>query len=76
MINAKKTYIGTIMAAGLLLGGNPMRAAQKNINKMICVNDAIQKDNRPAASERLFRSQAVENEIVRIQQLLKNVKLA
>ncbi len=76
MINARKIYIGTIMAAGLLLGGNPMRAAQKNINKLICVNDAIQKDNRPAASERLFRSQAVENEIVRIRQLLKNVKLA
>nr|WP_320039748.1 glycoside hydrolase family 125 protein [uncultured Bacteroides sp.] len=53
-----------------------MWAAQKNINKLICVNDAIQKDNRPAASERLFRSQAVENEIVRIRQLLKNVKLA
>ena len=76
MINARKIYIGTIMAAGLLLGGNPMWAAQKNINKLICVNDAIQKDNRPAASERLFRSQAVENEIVRIRQLLKNVKLA
>lgn len=76
MINAKKTYIGTIMAAGLLLGGNQVIAAQKDINGLICVNDAIQKDNRPVASERLFRSQAVENEIVRIRQLLKNVKLA
>lgn len=34
MINARKTYTGAIMAAGLLLGGNPVMAAQKNICKL------------------------------------------
>lgn len=35
----------------------------------VCVTDAIQKDNRPEPDKRLFRSQAVENEIVRVQKL-------
>ena len=42
----------------------------------VCVTDAIQKDNRPEPDKRLFRSQAVENEIVRVQKLLKNARLA
>ena len=42
----------------------------------VCVTDAIQKDNRPEVSKRLFRSNAVEKEIIRVQKLLKNEKLA
>ena len=42
----------------------------------VCVTDAIRKDNRPEPDKRLFRSQAVENEIVRVQKLLKNARLA
>lgn len=45
-------------------------------SEYVCVSDAIQKDNRPEVSKRLFRSQAVESEIIRVQQLLKNAKLA
>ena len=42
----------------------------------VCLADAIQKDNRPEISNRLFRSNAVEKEILRVQKLLKNAKLA
>ena len=36
----------------------------------------IYKDNRPAPADRLFRSEAVEAQIKRVQGLLKNEKLA
>ena len=42
----------------------------------VCASDAIKKDNRPVESKRLFRSKAVEEQIQRIQQLLKNQKLS
>jgi len=36
----------------------------------------VYKTNRPASNDRLFKSKAVENEIVRVKKLLKNAKLA
>lgn len=66
-----------LMAAGLLLcsGGQAM-ATNRVTAQQVCANDAIRKDNRPEPAQRLFRSQAVENEILRVQKLLKNGELA
>lgn len=42
----------------------------------VCINDAINKDNRPVVNKRLFKSKVVEEQILRIQKLLTNKKLA
>ena len=63
-------YVNDVMALNPI-SANEIVAVQDNTN--------INKDytsNRPAESERLFKSQAVEKEIVRIKKLLKNQKLA
>ena len=67
-------YISAGMLAGMLLCGGQMQAANTMSGMHVCVTDAIQKDNRPKPAERLFRSQAVENEIIRLQKLLKKLK--
>ena len=69
-------YISAGMLAGMLLCGGQMQAANTMSGMHVCVTDAIQKDNRPEVSKRLFRSNAVEKEIIRVQKLLKNEKLA
>ena len=69
-------YISAGMLAGMLLCGGQMQAANTMSGMHVCVTDAIQKDNRPEPAKRLFRSQAVENEIIRVQKLLRNSKLA
>ena len=69
-------YISAGMLAGMLLCGGQMQAANTMSGMHVCVTDAIQKDNRPEVSKRLFRSNAVEKEILRVQKLLKNEKLA
>lgn len=46
-------------------------AVQPAMSNHVCASDAIKKDNRPVESKRLFRSKAVEEQIQRIQQLLK-----
>ena len=69
-------YISAGMLAGMLLCGGQMQAANTMSEMYVCVTDAIQKDNRPEVSKRLFRSNAVEKEILRVQKLLKNEKLA
>lgn len=42
----------------------------------VCPTDAVQKDNRPELSGRLFRSSAVEKQINRVRQLLTHEKLS
>lgn len=46
-------------------------AVQPAMSNHVCASDAIKKDNRPVESKRLFCSKAVEEQIQRIQQLLK-----
>ena len=60
-------YISAGMLAGMLLCGGQMQAANTMSEMYVCVTDAIQKDNRPEVSKRLFRSNAVEKEILRVQ---------
>ena len=64
------------MLAGMLLCGGELQASNRMTEMHVCLADAIQKDNRPEISNRLFRSNAVEKEILRVQKLLKNAKLA
>ena len=64
------------MLAGMLLCGGELQASNRMTEMHVCLADAIQKDNRPEISNRLFRSTAVEKEILRVQKLLKNAKLA
>ena len=53
-----------------------LQASNRMTEMHVCLADAIRKDNRPEISNRLFRSNAVEKEILRVQKLLKNAKLA
>lgn len=54
-----------------------VHAGTASCAEYVCANDAIRnKDNRPAVEQRLFRSEAVENQIIRMQKLLTNSKLA
>ena len=69
-------YISAGMLAGMLLCGGELQASNRMTEMHVCLADAIQKDNRPEISNRLFRSTAVEKEILRVQKLLKNAKLA
>ena len=69
-------YISAGMLAGMLLCGGELQASNRMTEMHVCLADAIQKDNRPEISNRLFRSNAVEKEILRVQKLLKNAKLA
>ena len=65
-------YISAGMLAGMLLCGGELQASNRMTEMYVCPADAIQKDNRPEISNRLFRSNAVEKEILRVQKLLKN----
>ena len=69
-------YISAGMLAGMLLCGGQLQASNRMTEMHVCQADAIQKDNRPEISNRSFRSNAVEKEILRVQKLLKNAKLA
>lgn len=71
----KNNFLTGICLLSLLACGVQARAAAAD-EAHICVNDAIRKDNRPPQEERLFRSEAVEKQIRRMQELLKNTKLA
>ncbi len=71
-----KKLIGACTASAALLLASPVFASENKLPEQVCVTDAIRKDNRPQPAERLFRSQAVENEIIRMQKLLKNTRLA
>ena len=64
------------LAAALLAAPSAFATSLHESGYAVCAPDAIQKDNRPAPSQRLFRSKAVEAQIKRMQQLLKNEKLA
>jgi meiotically up-regulated gene 157 (Mug157) protein len=76
----RKRNIGlcVIASAALLLGGN---AQARDItvpgdNTVVKSNIPAEfKSNRPPVDKRLFKSTAVENEIVRIKKMLKNPKL-
>ena len=59
--------IGTCTVTTALLLASPASAfvSGDKLSEHVCATDAIQKDNRPKPAERLFRSQAVENEIIR-----------
>lgn len=68
-----------VLVAALAAGGN-MQAADWTLPKdHTAVAVAVPLEyvsNRPAAGDRLFTSQAVENEIIRVKNLLANPKLA
>lgn len=68
--------IGACVVTAALLCAPSALKAEGMLSHYTCVADAIQKDNRPEPAKRLFRSQAVENEIIRVQKLLRNSKLA
>ena len=55
-------YISAGMLAGMLLCGGELQASNRMTEMHVCLADAIQKDNRPEISNRLFRSTAVEKE--------------
>lgn len=67
--------IGWIIA-GALCCAPEVSASAVHSGGHVCATDAIRKDNRPEPAKRLFRSQIVEDEIVRVQKLLKNARLA
>lgn len=69
-------YISAGMLASVLLYGGQVQASNRTAEMYVCAADAIRKDNRPEISKRLFRSEAVEKEILRVQKLLKNERLA
>lgn len=69
-------YISVGMLASMLLCGGEAQASSRRAEMYVCEADAIRKDNRPELSKRLFRSNAVEKEILRVQKLLKNERLA
>ena len=73
--NSKKMIGACVVTAALLCAPSALKA-EGMLSHYTCVADAIQKDNRPEPAKRLFRSQAVENEIIRVQKLLRNSKLA
>ena len=56
-------YISAGMLAGMLLCGGELQASNRMTEMHVCLADAIQKDNRPEISNRLFRSNAVEKEV-------------
>ena len=55
-------YISAGMLAGMLLCGGELQASNSMTEMHVCLADAIQKDNRPDISNRLFRSNAVEGD--------------
>ena len=72
----RKELIISVCSVAAFLGGQELFASAFSHAPYVCVADAIQNDNRPAKAERLFHSKAVEKEIVRVQKVLKNAKLA
>ena len=72
----RKELIIGVCSVAAFLGGQELFASAFIHAPYVCVADAIQNDNRPAKAERLFHSKAVEKEIVRVQKVLKNAKLA
>lgn len=72
----KQTIITACTFAAMTMATPAVFAVQPSMSNHVCASDAIKKDNRPVESKRLFRSKAVEEQIQRIQQLLKNQKLS
>ena len=72
----KQTIITACTFAAMTMATPAIFAVQPAMSNHVCASDAIKKDNRPVESKRLFRSKAVEEQIQRIQQLLKNQKLS
>lgn len=72
----KQTIITACTFAAMTMATPAVFAVQPAMSNHVCASDAIKKDNRPVESKRLFRSKAVEEQIQRIQQLLKNQKLS
>ncbi|KAA6349320.1 hypothetical protein EZS27_003231 [termite gut metagenome] len=85
-MESKKNFIKNTLGILLLgLGLSTTNVAALNLpndislaqdNTYVAKSIPSYKINRPEASKRLFTSKAVENEIVRIRELLKNQKLA
>lgn len=76
MLKKQVKCISAGMIAGMLLCGGQAQAAGATDNVYVCAADAIQEDNRPEVAKRLFHSDEVEKQIVRVQGLLKNAKLS
>lgn len=68
--------ISVAALSATLFGTIDTMAAAMPIPSHVCATDAVKADNRPAVSDRLFTSKAVEAEISRVSGLLKNQKLA
>lgn len=68
------------VAAAMLIGGKAQAFDYTAVKDNTVINyvaaQVPYKSNRPALDKRLFKSKAVENEIVRIKKLLKNPKLS
>ena len=78
----KKRNIGICIITTTLLMGGPAKATELILAKdhTNVVNQAAEiaayKSNRPPVNKRLFKSKAVEAEIIRVKKLLTNQKLA
>ena len=65
-----------VVGLALLTVAPTLQAATLEVKPLVQPTDAVYKDKRPALADRLFRSEAVEQQITRVQGLLKNEKLA
>jgi meiotically up-regulated gene 157 (Mug157) protein len=70
----RNIYIRSAAAAGLLILGSVFFTG--TAGNLTLANDNTYVCLRPVPEKRMFRSQAVDNEILRIKRLLKNPKLA
>jgi meiotically up-regulated gene 157 (Mug157) protein len=65
-----------MLAAAIVATGGNYQASAASKSTESCPADAVLQSKRPEPAKRLFRSAAVEKEIVMIQSKLKNAKLA
>jgi meiotically up-regulated gene 157 (Mug157) protein len=78
----KKGIIGLCIASITAIAAEAKMLTPLTDNVVLCQDNTVikkedpYKSNRPAVDERLFKSTAVENEIVRIKKMLRNPKLA
>lgn len=67
--------VATLLTANGAYSNNILATASDNTTITVQKKPHFSKTNRPAKKDRLFTSQAVENEIVRVKKLLTNPKL-
>ncbi len=74
----QRIYVSAMIASGIILCTGQAFATTSTLTlpHAVCQSDAVHKSNRPDVDKRLFKSKAIEKEIVLIQKLLKNAKLS